>query len=77
MPLTAEVDTYTTHKWDEAAISMDSHSLSGIAATDFEVIAADAPIDLTYDCLRDPNGGDDDPPPPPPTDPLYANGFDR
>jgi len=45
--------------------------------TDFEVIAADAPIDLTYDCLRDPNGGGDDPPPPPPTDPLYANGFER
>ena len=77
VPLTAEADTYTTHKWDEAAISMDSHSLSGIAVTDFEVIAADAPIDLTYDCLRDPNGGGDDPPPPPPTDPLYANGFER
>jgi hypothetical protein len=49
VPLTAEVDTYTTHKWDESAISMDSHSLFGIEASDFEVVAADPPIDLTYD----------------------------
>ena len=54
VPLTAEADTYTTHKWDEPAISMDSHSLFGIEASDFEVIQADAPIDLTFDCVREP-----------------------
>jgi serine/threonine-protein kinase len=73
VPLTAEVDTYTTHKWDEPAISMDSHSLFGIQASDFEVLAADAPIELTYDCQRDA----DDPPPPPPADPVFDSGFDQ
>jgi hypothetical protein len=71
LPLTAEVDTYTTHKWDEPAISMDSHSLFGIQASDFEVVAADAPIDLTYDCVREPDN-----PPPPPPNPIFANGFE-
>jgi serine/threonine-protein kinase len=67
VPLTAEVDTYTTHKWDEPAISMDSHSLFGIQPTDFEVVATDAPIDLTYDCVRLPDGGGGDE--------IFANGF--
>jgi hypothetical protein len=68
LPLTAEVDTYTTHKWDEAAISMDSHSFYGIQASDFEVVATDAPIDLTYDCVREPEQ--------PPADPIWQNGFE-
>jgi serine/threonine-protein kinase len=72
IPLTAETDAYTTHNWDE--LSMDSHSLFGIQASDFEVIAADDPIDLTYDCVREPDGGND--PPPPPVDPLFDAGFD-
>ena len=76
LPLTAEVDTYTTHKWDEPAISMDSHSLFGIEANDFEVVAADPPIDLTYDCVREPDGGGNDPPPPP-ADPVFSNGFEQ
>lgn len=71
VPLTAEVDTYTTHKWSEPAISMDSHSLFGIEPDDFEVVATDAPIELTYDCVREP---DDDPPPPP--DSMFRSGFD-
>lgn len=76
LPLTAEVDTYTTHKWDEPAISMDSHSLFGIEASDFEVVAADPPIDLTYDCVREPDGGGNDPPPPP-ADPVFSSGFEQ
>jgi serine/threonine-protein kinase len=71
VPLTAEVDTYTTHKWDEPAISMDSHSLFGIEPDDFEVVATDAPIELTYDCVREPEGND-----PPPPEAVFQNGFD-
>ena len=55
IPLTGEVDTYTTHKWNE--LGMDSHSLNAIRPTDFEVVATDAPIDLTYDCVREDDGG--------------------
>ena len=68
VPLTAEVDTYTTHKWDDAAVSIDSHSLFGIQASDFEVVVADAPIPLTYDCVRNPDG--------PPPDNIFADDFD-
>ena len=68
VPLTAEVDTYTTHKWDEPAISMDSHSLFGIQASDFEVIAAEPEIDLTYDCVREPDQG--------PPDSIFDDSFD-
>jgi serine/threonine-protein kinase len=67
VPLTGEVDTYTTHKWDE--LSIDSHSLFGIQASDFEVVAADAPVNLTYDCVRNP----DEPPP----DELFSDGFEH
>jgi serine/threonine-protein kinase len=54
VPLTAESDWYTTHKWTE--LGMDpftqsgSHALFGIAVTDFEVVVAGDPIALTYDC---------------------------
>jgi len=68
LPLTAEVDTYTTHKWDEPAISMDSHSLFGVQASDFEVVTTAAPIPLTYDCVREPDT--------PPADSIFNNGFD-
>ena len=68
VPLTAEVDTYTTHKWDDPDISMDSHSLFGIEASDFEVIKTDPPIDLTYDCVREPDG--------PPSDEILVDGFE-
>ncbi|HJT97719.1 MAG TPA: hypothetical protein VJ696_05330 [Rhodanobacteraceae bacterium] len=66
VPLTGEADTYTTHKWDD--LGMDSHSLGGIEVTDFEVIAADAPIDLTYDCVREPDEGQ--------ADPIFDTGFE-
>lgn len=66
VPLTAEVDTYTTHQWDE--LSIDSHSLFGIEASDFEVVATGDPIDLTYDCERLPEEVGDA---------IYGNGFDQ
>ncbi len=66
VPLTAESDLYTTHSWDE--LSIDSHSLRGIEVTAFEVVAADPPIDLTYDCVREPDEG--------PADPVFTSGFD-
>jgi len=49
---TARDDGFTAHKW--ADLGFDSHSLFGIAAGDFEVVAAEAPIALTYDCVREP-----------------------
>jgi hypothetical protein len=67
LPLTGEVDTYTTHKWDEAAISIDSHSLFGIQVSDFEVVVADPPIALTDDCVREPDTRPDE---------IFANGFE-
>ena len=69
IPLTAEADTYTTHKWDESAISMDSHSMYGIEASDFEVVQTGDPIPLTYDCVREPEGS-------PPPEPIFDSGFD-
>ena len=67
VPLTAEADTFTTHKWDEAAIDMDSHALFGIRTTDFEVLATPPPIPLTFHCVRNPE---------PDGDEIFANGFD-
>jgi hypothetical protein len=68
VPLTAEVDTYTTHKWNDAAISIDSHSLFGIQASEFEVVVADTPIPLTYNCVRNPEGT--------PPDEIFADAFE-
>jgi hypothetical protein len=65
VPLTGEADTFTTHKWDE--LGMDSHSFFGIEANDFEVVQTSDPIDLTYDCVREPDE--------PPSDAIFANAF--
>jgi serine/threonine-protein kinase len=54
VPLSAELDDFTTHKWD-ADLSMDSHSLFGIRPTDFEVVEAGDPMTVTYDCVRTPD----------------------
>jgi serine/threonine-protein kinase len=64
VPLSAESDYYTTHKWDDADMNMDSHSLFGIRPTDFEVIEAGAPMTVTYDCVRAPD------------DFLFIDGYD-
>jgi hypothetical protein len=54
VPLSAEADDFTTHKWDDADVGIDSHSLFGIRPTDFEVIEAGDPMQVTYDCVRTP-----------------------
>lgn len=62
VPLTAESDAFTTHKWSEVGVG--SHSLFGIRPTDFEVVEAGDPMDVTYDCERTPE------------DFLFIDGFD-
>lgn len=58
VPLTAEWDWYTTHKWSELGMDPNNESgsmlLYGIAVTDFQVVYTGDPITLTYDC--DSNG---------------------
>ncbi len=44
IPLTAEADDFTTHKWDDADVNIDSHSFFGIRPTDFDVIDDGDPI---------------------------------
>lgn len=50
--LTAESDLFTTAKWTDANIAIDSHSLYGAQVTDFEVIEAGAQRTVTYACER-------------------------
>lgn len=73
VPLTAESDWYTTHKWSEFGVDpftqSGSHLLFGIAATDFEVVYTGAPITLTYDC--DSNGNHMTP-----ADFIFIDGYD-
>lgn len=58
VPLSAEADHYTAHKW--AAVGMDpdtqggSHVVFGIKVTDFEVVNTGPTIPLTYDCVPTP-----------------------
>jgi hypothetical protein len=47
---------------------MDSHSLFGIEASDFEVIAAEPEIELTYDCVREPEQA--------PSDSIFDSSFE-
>lgn len=54
IPLTAEADYYTTHKWSDADVNIDSHSLFGIKPTDFDVVETGDPMTVTYDCVRTP-----------------------
>lgn len=48
--LTAADDTLTAHKWSET--SFDSHSLTSLQPSDFEVVDTGPVIPLTYDCVR-------------------------
>ncbi len=50
VPLLGQNDTLGTVKWSD--VGLDSHSLYGIKASDFEVLAYPTPIDVTYDCKR-------------------------
>ncbi len=54
IPLMVQSDQLTTHKWTDAALNLDSHSLFGIQASDFEVVDLGASVPLTYDCVRNP-----------------------
>jgi hypothetical protein len=54
VPLMVQSDQFTTHKWADAAIALDSHSLFGIAPSDFEVVDLSATTTLTYNCVRNP-----------------------
>ena len=47
--LTAQSDRHTTAQWDGL---LDPHDLGLLAVEDFEVIDHGAPIELTYDCVR-------------------------
>lgn len=70
--LTAESDVYTTHKWDEAALQIDSREFDltpgaqKVFITDFAVIDTGPRIGETYDCVRSE----------PQLDALFANGFE-
>jgi serine/threonine-protein kinase len=64
VPVSAESDHYTTHKWNDVDMNMDSHSLFNINPTDFEVIEAGDPMTVTYDCVRTPD------------DFLFIDGYD-
>ena len=48
--LTAQSDVLGSVKW--ADVGLSASSLSALKATDFEVIDAGTPIDVTYDCKR-------------------------
>jgi serine/threonine-protein kinase len=52
LPLTAESDRFTTHKWAE--VDFGALDLNSIRVTDFEVVDAGARIPLTYNCVRNP-----------------------
>ncbi|MDR3385576.1 MAG: hypothetical protein P4L92_00870 [Rudaea sp.] len=54
IPLSADTDTYTTHKWSDADMNMDSHSLFGINPTDFDVVDAGDPITDSGNCTLTP-----------------------
>lgn len=59
VPLSAELDTFTTHKWSEFGMDPNdqggSHLLFGVAVTDFEVVQTGPQIPLTFDCVPTPS----------------------
>ena len=69
IPLTAETDYFTTHKWDDVDVNIDSHSFFGIRPTNFDVVEAGDPI------INDgaPNNGDCSLTP---ADFLFIDGYD-
>jgi serine/threonine-protein kinase len=73
VPLTAESDYYTTHKWSEFGMDPNTQSgdqlLYGIAVTDFEVVYTGPTITLTYDCNSNGNHMT-------PADFIFIDGFD-
>jgi len=70
VPLTGESDAFTTHKWADADVNFDTHSLFGIRPTDFDVIESGDLLSVTNandnynDCVRTPD------------DFIYIDGYD-
>jgi len=64
IPLMGETDYFTTHKWADADIAIDSHTFFGINPTDFDVVDAGPPISNSGQCMRTP------------ADFLFIDGFD-
>lgn len=52
--LTATDDRFTTAKWADPNVGVDSYALSAIEVTDFEVVEMGQPIPYTGDCVRNP-----------------------
>jgi serine/threonine-protein kinase len=73
VPLTAEWDWYTTHKWSEFGMDRDTQTgdqlLYGVAVTDFEVVYTGPTIALTYDCNSNGNHMT-------PADFIFIDGYD-
>lgn len=73
VPLTAESDYYTDHKWSEFGMDPVDQSggrlLYGIAVTDFEVVNTGPQITLTYDCNSNGNRMT-------PDDFIFIDGYD-
>ncbi|MHB8446387.1 MAG: hypothetical protein ACYC9P_00435 [Rudaea sp.] len=73
VPLTAESDYYTTHKWSELGMDPNTQTgaqvLFGVQVTDFEVVYTGDPITLTYDCGTNGNQLT-------PADFIFIDGFD-
>ncbi len=57
--LTAEDDTYTTHKWSELGITSQTFvpgtGNPAVQVTDFEVVDTGPQINVTYECARGPD----------------------
>jgi serine/threonine-protein kinase len=64
IPLMGETDYFTSAKWGDADIAIDSHSFFGINPTDFDVIDAGPPISNSGSCALTP------------ADFLFIDGFD-
>jgi serine/threonine-protein kinase len=52
--LTAADDRFTTAKWADANVNVDSHALYAIQVSDFEVVDMGTPVPYTGDCTRNP-----------------------
>lgn len=68
VPLSAESDYYTTHKWSEFGMDPATEGgtilLKGVRVTDFQVVYTGEPIAYTVNCVRTPD------------DFLFIDGYD-
>jgi hypothetical protein len=52
--LMATDDRFTTAKWTDADVNMDTHSMFGIQVTDFEVVTLGTEVTTGDTCVRNP-----------------------